>query len=219
VAQILDFEAAIRELSYSFLNPCAAHLVDSIDEWPGVTSWAQLFDPSPIEAFAVYPSHVDALPDRPFHRSDIRTYLDELHGQRLRPLTLSLNPFGFKECFASSRHLTDKQVRERIVSAVRTGEKVYRQERAQLKRHPVGAKALAAQNPYKPFKPQNRGRRVFCISTDSELRRQFIEAYEEFCKLCKEAWQNHKRGLPAEYPPGAFIPWQPPRANLIPIPL
>lgn len=218
-AQILDYEAALKELAYSFINPSSAHLVDSIDEWCGVSSWHQLFNPAPIKTLAVYPTNVDTLPNRPFRNSDIRRYLENLDSQELQPLTLTIKPFGFKTCFSACANLSDDQIRNRIVELVRVGEESNRRERVTLKRGVVGAKALAEQNPYKAFKPKKRGRRVYCISTDKELRMQFIEAYQIFCDLCVQAWQKIKRGIPAEFPPGAFIPSLAPRANVLPIPL
>ena len=218
-AQILDYEAALKEISYSFLNPSCAHLVDSIDEWRGVSSWSQMFFPAQIQTIAIYPSHIDKIPNRPFRCSDVSLRMESLSALKLRPLSLILKPFGFKSCFAASANLTDEQIRNRILALVRTGEKKYRKERAKLKRAPLGPHALAEQNPYKTFKPKTFGRRVFCISTDHELRRLYIEAYHAFCKLCKQAWQKLRQGLCADYPPAAFIPSLAPRANILPLPL
>lgn len=220
VARILDYEAAIKQLVYAYLNPVAANLVDSIDDWRGVTSWGQLFTTAPIHALAVYPRHIRQLPNKPFRSKDARLYTEQLAAtKKIRHLQLQLKPFGFKDCFAESCQLSDEQVRQHIVERVRDGEEQYRQLRIKEKRCVVGAKALAEQNPYMEFKPQKFGRRVICICTDPVLRLQYIEAYKAFCAVCEQAWATMKReASPRDYPPAAFIPARPPRANILPVP-
>lgn len=219
VAKILTYEAAIREMAYLYLNPVAAHLVESVEDWRGVSTWEQVFQLSPIETFAISRAHVSRLPNRPFRKADVNFQLRKLMKQPLRPLTLNVHPFGFKSCFLASQNLSDEAIREQLVQAVRDGEGHWRKERKVQKRKVVGTRNLAEQNPYKPFKPAKFSRRVFCISTDNELRLQFIEAYRTFCRLCEEAYANLLRGLPAVFPPGAFIPGQSPFAHILPTPL
>ena len=54
-AEILDLETAIDRQVYIFLNPAQANLVDSIDDYPGETTWA---------AFLKTKAQVDAYHER-----------------------------------------------------------------------------------------------------------------------------------------------------------
>lgn len=220
VIQILDFDSAIKELTYAFANPSAAHLVDSIDDWRGVSSWAQLFNPAPLHTLAVLPSHLSKLPNANFRPADIRRYLNRLYSRGIEALPLLFQPFAFKDCFAQSAALSNDQLRQLLVDSVRRAEADYRKERIEQKISTVGANKLAIQNPYKEFKSSTFNRRVFCVSTDPELRRAFIAAYREFCALCRKAWHVLQTTFsPALYPPAAFIPAAAPRASGLPWPL
>ena len=76
------------------------------------------------------------------------------------------------------------------------------------------AKELISQDFFKQFRPKTYSKRSICISTCSELRKQFISSYRAFCEACKRAYECWKLGdFSVEFPPGAFRPRIAPTAS------
>ena len=71
----------------------------------------------------------------------------------------------------------------------------------------MGALEAKTQNPHEGYLPENKGRRMFCMSSCQEMRKQFIEQYKDFCERCLIVWRHWKESkLQYKYPPGGFLP-------------
>ncbi len=215
-----DYMAALRQLSYLYLNPVLAHLVPSASDWCGVTSYSQMLG-NPAGKFKyVPPSKIPRLPNTALTKKLCRRLTETIEELPGKERDLIIEPFAWKVCFASSEGLSDDNIRAELIALIISGEQRMNEERRKKKRVCLPLSELSQQNPHRYYRPNKFGRRVFCIATDPELRKQLIELYQSFCAKCREVWNTWKQGdYSACYPPAAFLPPRKPPANLLPIPL
>ena len=216
VAVLGDAGAVIRELSYVFLNSVEANFCKDASDWIGVNSYRFLFSPNAEQHKWVRTCKLNQLPNKGFTARDIK----RLHARWLKQsgkiFTLVVKPYIWKKMFKQVRELTDEQVRELILEEIARGEAQCGRDRRSSRRLLAEPEELSRQNPYKHYTPSKRGRRVYCICTDPELRQQFIELYKAFCETCVAVWQAWKRGdFSQKYPPGAFLPPRTPLASAL----
>ena len=219
VALLGDVPTVIKYFAYCFLNPVDAGFCARAAEWIGVNSYETLFNRKlrSREHKWVGTKELRILPNKEFTDKEIRQLNSQWENTQGVIFELQIEPFIWKERFDSSRLLTDAQVLETILAAVEAGEKDCMQKRKKEKQQLSDPELLRRQNPYKRYRPKKYGRRVYCICTDPDLRKQIIEAYKDFCEQCKAAWAAWKKGdFSVKYPPGAFLPPRLPLASALP---
>jgi hypothetical protein len=216
VAILGDAPAVIEHLGYCFLNPVEANFCNKASDWIGLHSFRSLFSPM-VETYKwVRTRKLDRLANKAFTKRDIKRLQGRWGNLPGKKFELRADAFAWKSCFRETRELTNEELRDMILARVETGEKQCQKERRQTKQRIADPEQLACQNPYKFYKPKKHGRRVYCICTDSELRKQMIELYKAFCETCAAVWAAWKKGdLSAKFPPGAFIPPRTPLCNAL----
>lgn len=216
-AVIPTLEDVIERLVYIFCNPARAGLEESIDDFPGLSSW-QAFktcEPSVHATVSIpvryYPkSAIPRLPegDTLTEEEDARcvSYLKRAeegieHELVIKPLAW-LKPFG----------ITDPKrieaIRQRVIKLVYEKEAEYRRERT---RPVIGVQNLRRQTYLRPHVPAKRGRKIFVISRDPEIRKQIISFVRQISETCRKCYDSLKQGLSVTWPEGVFIPWLPPK--------
>ena len=64
------------------------------------------------------------------------------------------------------------------------------------------------------YRPQKQSRRIYVYAADKSIRIAMIESYRDFSEECDECYLRWKQGdYTVAWPPGAFLPAMPPRAN------
>jgi len=127
LAEILDCEAAIQRIAYYYANPTDADLVNTIEEYPGLSSWDD-FNNAALEVHAVQSHEVPwiRLPSIPRLKS---LYLSDSQDRALtaalieknkkKTHALSIQPHAWMAAF----NITDSEevgaLRERIIYEVR----------------------------------------------------------------------------------------------------
>lgn len=217
VAVLGDVPAIIREFSYCFLNPVAANFCSRAVDWIGLHSFRSLFSPLAETYKWVRTCKLSRLPNKAFTKKDIRRLHEHWSNLPGKTFELKVDPFVWKSRFKEARRFTEEELKDKITAAVTAGEKRYEKERLQTKQRIANREDLAYQNPYKSYKPGKYGRRVYCICTDAELRKQMIESYKAFCETCVAVWAAWKKGdFSAKFPPSAFIPPRTPLCSALP---
>lgn len=216
-AVILDAEKAMEMMVYSLVNPCAAHLVERAQDWPGVSTAKSLFGPEPSSYKCIPPSKIHRLPNKCLSKSLTQSLVKKVKQMTTPYRALTANPFAWKQCFAETVKLSDEILKARLLQRVREKEDEFRKERLAKKLSVLGVQAISTQNPHKRYKPTKFERKVFFLSTSLELRLRFLKVYREFKKRCVHAWNNWKLGdYSVKYPPCAFLPTRRPMANVLP---
>ncbi|MFN4894241.1 MAG: hypothetical protein ACK5HO_00470 [Pseudomonadota bacterium] len=220
VMRLVKLEDAIQRLIYIFLNPTRARLVSTIDEYPGLTTW---------EAFKTCQPSVDA-------KVSVRAYwtpvslLEPLpEGNRLSPANdramakraretegtqeheLVVQPLSWLRAYGVTDPVQIEAIRQRIIKAVYAEEAAMAKERIKEGTSIIGAERLKQQVYLRPHTPKKKGRRIFLICGDDQLRPQEIASHKRICREHRECYRLLKAGLPHEWPPGTFIPWLPPK--------
>jgi len=218
VARIGDSEALIKQLAYAYVNPVAANFVDKASKWTGAGTWRFLFKKEPEYYKWIRSSKLKKLPNKSFSKKEIKNLCRMLDKMEAEEFELKIKPFAWKHFFYDTRNLTDKEILSRILQEVKRLEDEYRAIRKRENKALCDLNQLALQNIYKPYRPNSYGRRVYCICSDPELRRQLLEEYKEFCAECEAAWEAWKQGdFSVFYPPGAFLPPQHPISCSVPL--
>ena len=216
VAVLGDAAAVIKQIAYTFLNSVEAGFVVRGADWVGVNSFHFLSLPVAEGHKWVRTSKLSRLPNKEFTEREIKRLHSRWTNQPGKVFTLNVKPYIWRKRFSDTRNLTDEQVKEIILDEVVRGEAQCFRDRKRNGTSSAELGKLACQNPHKHYVPTKRGRRVYCICTDLELRQQFIALYKAFCETCIAVWQAWKRGeFNVKYPPGAFLPPQPPLASAV----
>lgn len=217
VAVVPTLEDVIERLVYIFCNPTKAGLVESIDEFPGLSSWHafKTCEPS-VEATVSVPVrcyHKAAIPRLPnddtLTEEEDNRFVSYLQcSENVCEHELVLKPLAWLEPFGVTDPKTIQAVRERVIKSVYEEEAKYRRNRT---RPVMGVQHLRRQPYFKPHKPAKRERKIFVICSDTELRQRIISFVRQIAEKCRRCYEDLKQGLPVVWPDGVFIPWLPPR--------
>jgi hypothetical protein len=217
VAVLGDAETVIIQLAYCFLNPIKANFCEKAADWIGVNSFRFLFNQTPENHKWLRTRKLAALPNTAFNRKLTKRLYQRWYNLPGKIYQLNVAPFAWKGRFHEMCKLSDEEIRSKILDKLADEEIKCRKVRNQLKQEIADPEQLAQQNPHKYYKPKKFGRRVYCICSDPELRKQMIELYQSFCETCAAVWAAWKRGdFTVKYPPGAFIPPRSPLCSAIP---
>jgi hypothetical protein len=215
VMQILDLEKAKRQLAYYFLNPVNAGLVDSIDHYPGESTW---------RAFCICEPHVDAfvetgvpwirLPSIPALSTPTPSIgeetrvINQIKGENKAKESFKVHPFAWLKVFGITDPVEIEAIRREIIELVRTGEQLAREQRQKERKGIRGAIKLIIEGiTLSGHKSSKRGRSVFFLSSIKELRIGFHAKYRDFCERCRECYLLACRGVKElVWPDGAFVP-------------
>jgi hypothetical protein len=220
VAYMAELQDAINRLVYIFLNPVRAGLVESIDDYPGLSSWKAFLTCEPsvdaeviVRARWIPASRVPALPSG----NRLSPTNDRLMAQGMRdsPYAVShdlvIKPLAWLKIFGVTEPREIEAIRQRVVSQVRENEAVTAQERRNSGRGTMGSQRLRQQEYLRPHVPKRKDRRIYLICGNHNLRPQIIHMIQSVLEKCRQCYQALKDGRYDEWPPGTFVPWLPPR--------
>lgn len=213
---ILDAEKLIQRLIYFYLNPARANLVESIDLYPGLTSWVNGF----TTRFTLSESYIPraAVPTLATPRltdQEDRRLTTQLMKKLKKRCSVEIDCLAWMECFAETKNGNREEMAKRIRDAV------YEEERrlaTQRKCPVIGASALRRQSMLKAHAPKKIGSRMLCLGSNIEQRKEVISWFKS---LFKDREEKRKLLGPQEFLnhvfPGFFRPGNFMQANLNPL--
>lgn len=211
---LLTAEDVIEKIAYLYANPAEAHLVDTIDEYPMLSSWEmyrkrQCNKQCPIicrdKIPSIGPKHLSLRHQRAF-----ATALSE--GSKSKA-TLTIDPYAWVKCFPELKGLTKAQIDELVISRVREKEDIARKNH---NGNVLGALALRTQDMDIHHQPKKFARKMICICRDISLRLEFIRWAKDLFSQAKNVYSEWKKGNPFHlFPPGLFPPRPPRSANIL----
>lgn len=223
VAEVLDLNKAIQRFGYVYLNPVRAKLVPSVDEYPGVSSWKALLQASPfVEAceetevpWLRLPSIPRLSSSNPSKKEEQRV-IRQLVESNKEMHKLKIYPFAWLKAFGVIEPKEVEVIKRTIISEVRQVEEELKIRRVVNRENLLGRDKLLCQGITWSHEPAKRERRIFFLSSISQLRFAFLEEYAAFCERCRGCYQKLRAGFTnITWPPGAFAPAIPPLINPI----
>ncbi|MBI4614220.1 MAG: hypothetical protein HY720_11465 [Planctomycetes bacterium] len=190
VEPILDDEKLIERIVYVLTNPAKANLVDSIDDWPGLSSAPESLHLH-SRTFTIFDRTAWHKADRPHDPSPF---------QKSIRLEIAIPP-----CW---RHLSPKEQAARLRELVYSREEELRRERQAKGMKVLGIRAVKTVSPSdRPANPK-RSPRPLCHASSRELWEEYREQYAHFVELYRVASKRYRDGeRDVTFPPGSFPPW------------
>lgn len=203
--RLLTSDVVVEKIAYLYLNPVSANLVDKASKWLGVTSYG-IEKEQIIKSEYLRPRAIQRLPDQNLTKKLDKDLISK--SKKGNTYHLTVKPNKWIECFQEQESI--EFYNTQIQSKIRLEENRLKENR----KYPVAGEKN--QNPHQGYQPQSKGKRMFCMSSCMELRKQFIEIYKNFCERCIMTWQQWKEGnIQNAYPPGGFLPPRWPLANTL----
>ena len=201
---VLDLEAAIERVVYTYLNPVRAGIVRSIDDYKGCNTWKEFLSVPPdvnavVEKEVPWVLATDIEPlshDNP-SLSEERSLIDliqERTSSRVRQ-TVRIMPFKWLQVFNVIEPAQIEEIRKRIITRVR-------EEEARLSPKKVPPRRIEGFIVTNVYIPRKKERKIFMYCSCKELRLAFLSEYRRFISKCIQCYQLMKRGA-------TDIPWPP----------
>ena len=202
---ILDAEKVLHELAYLYTNPQRARLVNTIEEYPQLSTWKELL--SGNSSTSLIPSFSrDAIPtlSGPHTQQQSVKVYEELLRKSKHQKKLKIEPFAWLDCFAETKGMSHQTAVELVVKRVRAREWLLRQSNGP---EVLGREALLRQDIRTPHTPKKFGKAMTCLSFERLKRIQFLDWFKTQTNFIREGFQNWKNNLiPFQRPPGFFEP-------------
>lgn len=198
-----DAATVVERLVYCYTNPQKANLEDTIEKYPGWSTWSEFIKGGGVkEVPRIARNNIPMLPGRTLSLSEQKRLAEELLSKSKEKFELVIEPDIWKECFPELEDADPSELRDMVIERVRQSEAGYRAAR---KGDVIGAANLVMESIRKPHTPKKRGKRMLCMFSDIELRRGYISWYREVIRelldlIAKAGTHLIKR------PPGLFSP-------------
>lgn len=202
---LLTPDRVIHYIKYIYLNPVKASLVDSIEDYPGVSTWEMFTSGRDVVSWSRVPRvEIRRLSTATLSVSEQKALVKRWELLDGEAKSFVLEPWAWLECFPG---LNRETIFKKILDEIKLSEQSYREKRFKEKRRIIGATALRRQSMTKEHVPHSRGRRMIVLCEDVGLRRRFISFYRLTCSSAREAYRSWRRGdLRPKIPPGLFPP-------------
>lgn len=209
IGEVLDLEAAIARVVYTYLNPVRAGLVQSIDEYSGCNTWKEfLAAPADVNASIekevpwVLLTDIHPLSQANPSLSEERTLINSIEGKassRVRN-TVRVMPLKWLQAFNIVDPTEIERIRHRIIDEVR-------REEARLAPKKAPARRIEGFVVTDAYIPTKKSRKIFMFASCKELRLAFLETFHSFIRDCRECYLLMKQGYTeVPWPPGCFKP-------------
>ena len=216
-----DLETVCFRIAYLYANPASANLVDSISQYPGVSTWrgfrdstGSLEDTIVKQCPWVRAPMIEKL-SRPAVSRD-----EDLRICRAwkKDATESHELIFYPNAWMKSFGLVKKEEFEEAIETIHRFHLALEEEaRKRRKRRAMGKAKLRSQPLDLSYYPKKPSRRIFVYSLDPALRAYLIEAYRNFCDRCRECYECWKLGdFSVKWPSGALYPPVPNLVNEFP---
>ncbi len=224
LSQIPTLEDAINKIVYIYSNPSKDDLENSIDEYPGVSSWNS-FKNTAYEVNAcnesthewIRQTMIPCLPSRSLNPRADKRLLRQILSQTNDKHKLKIYPNSWLNCFlnnASSEEI--EHYNTRIIKHLRELENKYKRIRRLNQKGVKGAAALRNLPLLKPHTPKRKERKICVQSQFKEVRIAIIAKVKEIEVQCRKIYKQWATGdFSIKWPPGTFPPPLPPLASAL----
>ena len=219
-----DKTAIMKRIAYLYANPARANLVDSIDTYPGVSSWTGFVQIASSVDAVISENHpwiqapmIPRLPALSVSPTQDRRIVEGMLSRAVCSHELVLQPNAWMKRYGISTPADVAATNRSIIAMVEEHEANARTKRNASGLKVKGANRLRREALTLDYRPKRESRRIFVYAADKSLRIEMIEQYKAFCERCQQCYELWKEGdLTVAWPPGAYKPPQPNTANWFP---
>ena len=209
---------ALAAVAYLYANPAKDNLVESIDDYPGFSTWKMFRSGSHTKFWKRLrrPQLRTLTPDSHctpgYAREAERLLRDAREVQRFE-----LQPNAWLEAFGYRCPIEQGKVNERLVARIRTIEERAAKRREKEKTRVMGKERLARQAFDLTYRPERTGKRMWCLSEKRRVRVKFIRFFRELMRKARAVLAQWRMGArTVAYPPGLYPPSMPKLADVLP---
>lgn len=194
---VLDGNKAIERLVYFYLNPVRAGLVESIDDYPGFSSWVNGFQ----ETFTLTEKHIGRETIPALNPPSLTDHEDlrlsrQLGKNSKKVYSVEIDCLGWMECWDEWKQASRSETAQLIRDTVYQEERRLAAERLERKVSVIGARNLRRQSMLKQHTPKKVGKRMLCMGSDVEQRKMVISWFKA---LYAERDELKKKLAPREF--------------------
>lgn len=200
---MLDAVTVIDKIIYTYRNPTKARLVDSINQYPGISSWSAFSKgEKPKSVRWVRPSTITKLASTNMTHTEQIQYLSNLHRTNKTHYKLTFTPDAWIPFFPELREESVETINNKIISRIKAEEEELRKGTPAM-----GPVMLQNQPLNKEHTRTKRSRRSFCLGSSKERRLSFISWFKTVSAKAGEIIHNMiYYNIHEPLPPGFFAP-------------
>ena len=209
---VLTEDKVFEKLAYIYLNPAKARLVNSIDEYPGVSSWSAFIKNKPSKKVRwIKNSTIRKLNKLEMTLSEQIEEVKKLKKVNDIDFDLRITPYAYTETFPQLKRYKREILKQEVVRKVRMGEEEYKKKSPKV----MGVRKLVRQRINAPYDSKRQGRRTMFLGSDIDLKMRAINWRRGESKKARLAWATYRNGEEADLPPGFYGPGRIRRSILI----
>lgn len=221
LAEVLDLDCMIERISYAYTNAARANLVETISEYPGISSWNAFCNASSIHSEIIEKvPRINLTKIKKLSRMDLTPQQDkmiaaEYVAQSKETQQFIIKPNAWMKIFGIETQEEVQKINDRIkerIQKIETELKIRRSSQCK----PLGATRLKKQGISWNHIPRKKNRNIFVLSTIQELRIEYIKMFQELQRRCADLYRQACLGARnILWPPGTFVPSLPPNASAL----
>lgn len=202
---------ALTAIAYIYSNPAKDNLVDSIDEFPGLSSWHMFRSGEHSRWWKRLrrPAFKQLAPDS-YNLRGYTKEADRLLKEKSKSFEFVLKPNAWLEAFKISDPEEQKRLNDRIAIRVKTLEERAKEKRSHHNKSVIGKDRLRNQSLDLYYRPSRTGRRMCCLTEDRATRIAFISFIKSLYDKARAVAARWKLGdFSVPFPPGLYPPSMP----------
>jgi REP element-mobilizing transposase RayT len=203
---VLTLVRALLVLSYLYSNPAKDNLEESIDKYPGISSWKMFLSGEHTKKWKRI--HRPAYRALGPHEHNLEGYTREarrLERSAGKTHSFTLEPNAWLEAFGITDPEEQRGYNQRLIERVRAIEARAARVREREKKRVIGADKLRESTFNLTHQSSRSGKRMWCLSEQRSLRVRFISFLKELKRQARVVQQNWRRGdFSLPYPLGLY---------------
>lgn len=214
VIPLEDVATIQQRLAYFAANPASADLVDSIEDYPGLsTYWDFMRDLSSVDAAYsircpwVRLPMIGKLKNLAVSDTEDLEICAKWESEATEFHDLVVQPHAWMKLFGIERRGEVRATNRQIISQIKELEERARVRRKARNKKIMTAEVLRQQALNMTYEPEKPTQRIYVYSVDPGLLSEQLRRYQEFNNHCVDCYERWRCGdLSVEWPLGAFRP-------------
>jgi hypothetical protein len=198
-------------IAYLYSNPAKDNLVDSIDDYPGFSTWKMFRRGETTKRWPyLRRPQFQELPPQSHNLAGYTREAQRILSESKGTNTFTLSPNAWLVAFKITDPKEQQRINDLIVARVRTLEQRAREKRLKENKKIFGAHALTHQAIDTTYRPHRTGRRMWCLSERRHIRQPFINFLKRLFATAREIRKRWFLGdFSIPYPLGLYPPSMP----------